>query len=62
MSEWSQATLGDLMTLDVNAVEVDPAQAYDIVGVLNRGRGLLYREPMAGFKTAYKTLNRIGPN
>jgi type I restriction enzyme S subunit len=50
------------MTLDVNTVEVDPAQAYDIVGVLNRGRGLLYRESMAGSKTAYKTLNRIGPN
>lgn len=62
MSEWGEATLGDLMTLDVNAVEVDPAQAYDIVGVLNRGRGLLYREPMSGSKTAYKTLNRIGPN
>ncbi|KOX19791.1 hypothetical protein ADK67_32455 [Saccharothrix sp. NRRL B-16348] len=62
MSEWGEAALGDLMTLDVNAVEVDPAQAYDIVGVLNRGRGLLYREPMAGSKTAYKTLNRIGLN
>ncbi|WP_370334186.1 restriction endonuclease subunit S [Amycolatopsis sp. CFH S0078] len=52
--------LGDLMTLDVNTVEVDPAQTYDIVGVLNRGRGLLYREPMAGSATAYKTLNRVG--
>src|SRR4051794_14759430 len=50
------------MTLDINAVEVDPAHSYNIVGVLNRGRGLLYRKPMAGSETAYKTLNRIGPN
>lgn len=62
MSEWGEVTLGDLMTLDVNTVDVDPAQTYDIVGMLNRGRGLLYRESMAGSKTAYKTLNRIGPN
>ena len=62
MSEWGEATLRDLMTLDVNTVEVDLAQTYNIVGVLNRGRGLLYREPMAGSETAYKTLNRIGPN
>jgi type I restriction enzyme S subunit len=50
------------MTLDINTVKVDPAQAYDIVGVLNRGRGLLYRDPIAGSKTAYPRLNRIGPN
>lgn len=62
MGEWGEANFGELMTLDVNTVEVDPAQTYDIVGVLNRGRGLLYREPMAGAKTAYKTLNRIGSN
>ncbi|SDN05083.1 restriction endonuclease subunit S [Allokutzneria albata] len=62
MSEWDEATLGELIALDVNAVEVDPTRAYNIVGVLNRGRGLLYREPMAGSETAYKALNRIGPN
>ncbi|PWK84574.1 type I restriction enzyme S subunit [Lentzea atacamensis] len=50
------------MTLDVNAVEVDPARTYDIVGMLNRGRGLLHRGMMAGSETAYKTLNRIGSN
>lgn len=62
MSEWGEVALGDLMTFDVNTVDVDPAQTYDIVGMLNRGRGLLYRESMAGSKTAYKTLNRIGPS
>ncbi|MFF5291915.1 hypothetical protein [Paractinoplanes globisporus] len=42
-------------------VDVDPKQTYPTVGVLNRGRGLLYRDALAGSATAYKTLNRIGP-
>ncbi|MGA5304557.1 restriction endonuclease subunit S [Nucisporomicrobium flavum] len=40
---------------------MEPTQTYPTVGVLNRGRGLLYRDPVAGRATAYKTLNRIGP-
>ncbi|MFD4789063.1 hypothetical protein ACFWN1_18810 [Streptomyces sp. NPDC058459] len=40
---------------------MDPEQKYPTVGVLNRGRGLLYRDPVAGSATAYKKLNRIGP-
>jgi restriction endonuclease S subunit len=42
-------------------VDVDPEQKYPTVGVLNRGRGLLYREPVAGSSTSYKKLNRIRP-
>lgn len=59
---WPRRTLGELMTLDVQAVEVDPESVYPIVGVLNRGRGLLYRPPIAGIETAYPTLNRVRPN
>lgn len=62
MSEWDTAALADLMTLDVDAVPVDPAREYGIVGVLNRGRGLLYREAITGSETSYKALNRISPN
>ena len=40
---------------------MDPDQTYPIVGVLNRGRGLLGRGSVAGSSTAYKKLNRIGP-
>ena len=45
MSEWAETPLGKVMTLDVKAVEVESDALYPIVGVLNRGRGLLYREP-----------------
>lgn len=62
MSDWPKTTLGEVIHLDVDSVEVDPAQLYDIIGVLNRGRGLLYRAPIQGSGTAYKSLNRIGPN
>lgn len=61
MSDWTETTLGEVMALDVNAVEVEPDTSYEIVGVLNRGRGLLYREPILGRSTAYKTLNHIRP-
>ncbi len=49
------------MSLDLETVAVDPDAAYDIVGVLNRGRGLLRRAPMPGSDTAYKNLNVIRP-
>ncbi|GAA5002115.1 hypothetical protein GCM10025734_38430 [Kitasatospora paranensis] len=62
MGEWAVTTLGSVLSLDVTAVKVDPMQVYDIVGVLNRGRGLLYRDPLPGSETSYQTLNLIGPN
>lgn len=59
MSDWAETTLGEVMVLDIDAVDVQPDASYEIVGVLNRGRGLLYRDPIRGTGTAYKTLNRI---
>ena len=53
--------LSAVVDLDVDAVPVDRSTSYEIVGVLNRGRGLLYRDPILGAETSYKTLNRIGP-
>jgi len=61
VSDWAETTLGKVMTLDINAIEVEPDASYEIVGVLNRGRGLLYRDPILGTGTSYKTLNRIAP-
>ncbi|MEU0424284.1 restriction endonuclease subunit S [Streptomyces canus] len=62
MSEWERVRLDEVVALDVDAVPITATASYNIVGVLNRGRGLLLREPMAGDETSYKTLNRIRPN
>ncbi|MFI7337203.1 restriction endonuclease subunit S [Streptomyces sp. NPDC050085] len=62
MSEWERARLDEVVALDVDAVPITETASYDIVGVLNRGRGLLLREPIGGDETSYKTLNRIRPN
>ncbi|MFE7212454.1 hypothetical protein ACFU93_21165 [Streptomyces sp. NPDC057611] len=58
---WVQAPLARFLTPNVESVDVDPEQTYPTVGVLNRGRGMLYRDPVAGSSTSYKKLNRIGP-
>ncbi|MFF8745648.1 hypothetical protein [Streptomyces californicus] len=62
MSEWERVRLAEVITLDVDVVPITATASYDIVGVLNRGRGLLLRDPIAGHETSYKTLNRIRPN
>ncbi|TQS41824.1 hypothetical protein [Cryptosporangium phraense] len=58
---WVRAPLSRFLALSVRTVAVDPGQDYATVGVLNKGRGLLYREPISGRSTSYKNLNRIGP-
>ena len=58
---WVRAPLSRFLTPNIELVNVDPDYSYPTVGVLNRGRGLLYRDPLAGSSTAYKKLNRIGP-
>ncbi|MCQ9184708.1 restriction endonuclease subunit S [Streptomyces sp. IBSBF 2953] len=62
MSEWERVRLDEVVALDVDAVPITATASYNIVGVLNRGRGLLLRDPIAGDETSYKTLNRIRPN
>lgn len=62
MSEWERVRLGEVVALDIEAVPVTTTAVYSIVGVLNRGRGLLFREPIGGDETSYKTLNRIRPD
>ncbi|MFG2845829.1 hypothetical protein ACGF12_22060 [Kitasatospora sp. NPDC048296] len=62
MAEWERVQLDEVIALNVDAVPVTATTSYDIVGVLNRGRGLLFRGPIAGDETSYKTLNRIRPN
>jgi type I restriction enzyme S subunit len=61
VSDWAETTLGEVLALDINTVQVDPDASYAIVGVLNRGRGLLYRDSIKGTETSYRDLNRISP-
>jgi type I restriction enzyme S subunit len=58
---WVRAPLSRFLSSNVATVDVDSDKRYPVVGVLNRGRGLLYRDPVAGSSTAYAKLNRIGP-
>lgn len=60
MTEWVETVLGDVLALDLDVVGVEPTKSYAMVGVLNRGRGLLLRDSMQGSETSYKTLNKIG--
>jgi type I restriction enzyme, S subunit len=60
-AEWVRAPLARFLRLSTDTVDVDPGLVYPTIGVLNRGRGLLYRDPVAGSSTSYAKLNRIGP-
>jgi type I restriction enzyme S subunit len=51
--------LGELMRLDLDRVKVDRNSEYLIAGVLNAGRGVISRGPIAGAATGYDTLNRL---
>ena len=62
MSEWERVRLAEVVALDIEAVRVQATARYSIVGVLNRGRGLLFRKPIGGDDTSYQTLNRIRPD
>ncbi|MET9185164.1 hypothetical protein ABZX63_07875 [Streptomyces tendae] len=58
---WTRAPLARFLSLNVESVDVEPTRKYPTIGVLNRGRGLLYRDAITGSSTSYKKLNRILP-
>ncbi|MGW1011307.1 hypothetical protein ACWD4X_14930 [Streptomyces termitum] len=58
---WVRAPLARFLTPNMESVDVDPTRMYPTIGVLNRGRGLLYRDAVAGSSTSYKKLNLIRP-
>jgi hypothetical protein len=51
--------LRDLLRLDLDRVEVDPTETYEMVGVYSFGRGLFDREPVHGGSTSYKHYYRL---
>ena len=56
---WEHKTLGDVLMLNVDAVEIDPATAYKFAGVYCFGKGIFEREELLGANTSYKNFNRL---
>ncbi|MGH9073416.1 MAG: restriction endonuclease subunit S [Acidimicrobiales bacterium] len=58
-SRYPLRPLGEVLTLDLDRVPVEPSRTYDIAGVYSFGRGLFAREPLPGSDTSYHVLNRL---
>jgi len=56
---WRHVALREIAAVDGAKVKVDASEEYPIVGVLNAGQGLFWRETISGADTTYATLQRI---
>lgn len=56
---WRHVALREIAAVDGAKVRVDTAEEYPIVGVLNAGQGLFWRETISGADTTYATLQRL---
>lgn len=56
---FDRVLLSDVLKLDIDAVEIDPAATYQMSGVYGFGRGLFHREPLQGTETSYKRFHRL---
>jgi type I restriction enzyme S subunit len=52
-------SLGDITSLDIDKVTVDPSKSYKMVGVFSYGKGLFKRETVDGSSTSYKHFYRL---
>ena len=59
MSRHSSAPLSTVLTLDRDAVPVDPSATYDTIGVRSFGRGLFARPAIQGATTSYAHFFRL---
>jgi type I restriction enzyme S subunit len=58
---WTEVALGEVLYLDLDAVQVDPTQTYPFAGVYGFGRGLFVRESVRGSDTTYSHFHRLHP-
>src|SRR6266508_3233454 len=58
-AEWETVPLGDVATLEIARVAVQPEDTYRPVGVKIAGQGLFWRETIRGSKTNYPALHRL---
>ena len=62
MNNWPIVKIGEVLSLDLDRVEIDPTISYPMVGVYSFGRGLFDREPVHGGNTSYKNFYRLRPD
>lgn len=58
-AEWETVELGEVATLDIDRVAVQPDEEYRLVGVLIAGQGLFWRDTIRGRETNYPELLRL---
>lgn len=54
--------VGDVLQLQRRAVEVDPSQAYEEIGVRSFGKGIFHKDPVSGVELGNKRVFRIQPD
>lgn len=59
MNNWPIVKFGEILSLDLDRVEIDPTITYPMVGVYSFGRGLFDREPVHGGNTSYRNFYRL---
>ncbi|MZG04208.1 hypothetical protein [Streptomyces sp. SID5614] len=57
--EAAPRALGQVMSLDVERVEMLPDREYHLAGVLNAGKGLVDKDCFLGAQTEYKSMNLL---
>lgn len=56
---WKRVRLGEVMTLDLDPVKVDPSDEYPNLGIFSFGKGLFHKPPISGLETSAPTLYRV---
>lgn len=55
----NQVPLSEVLKLDIEAVEINPSESYDMAGVYSFGRGIFNRKALRGSETTYKRFHRL---
>jgi len=58
-SRYPLRPLGDVLTLDLDPVAIEPTATYQTAGILSYGRGLFARPTITGAETSYKQYFRL---
>lgn len=56
---WQVRRLAEIASLDIERVPVHAGETYPVAGVLNAGKGLFWREPLASEDTNYPVLHKL---